>query len=103
MKRIVCASEIVASFTKEKEELEVCATEEANFDEGRSQLLVELNSFVRPVDPRSKLKVFVADWLPKKQSLRESVSQEEAAEVAREIFHRWAGKVREAVPSPFHR
>ncbi len=32
----------------------------------------------------------------------ESVAQDEAVELAKDIFHRWVGKVRQSVPSPVH-
>ncbi|MBI3849966.1 MAG: hypothetical protein HY298_06700 [Verrucomicrobia bacterium] len=102
MKRIISTSEIIGSFTRNDREFEVCASAEADFDEARSQLRLELDSFIRPVDIRSKEKHLVADWLPKKESLQESVSQAEAVELAKEIFHRWVGKVRQSVPSPIH-
>ena len=102
MKRIFSSSEIIGSFTRSEREFEVCATAEANFDDGGSKLMLDLDSFIRPVDFRSKEKHLPADWLPKKQSLEESVSQDEAVALAKEIFHRWVGKVRQSVPSPIH-
>lgn len=102
MKRIISTSEIIGSFTRDDHEFEVCASAEADFDEEKSQLLLDLDSFIRPVDIRSKEKHLPADWLPKKQSLKESVSRDEAVELTKEIFHRWVGKVRQSVPSPIH-
>ena len=102
MKRIISTSEIIGSFTRGENEFEVCATAEADFDEAKSQLLLELDSFIRPVDIRSKEKHLPTDWLPKKQRLKESVSQDEAVTLAKEIFHRWVGKVRQSVPLPIH-
>lgn len=102
MKRIISTSEIIGSFTRDEREFEICATAEAEFDESKSQLLLSLDSFIRPVDIRSKEQHLSADWLPKKQSLKESVSQDEAVDLAKEIFHRWVGKVRQSVPSPIH-
>lgn len=102
MKRIISSSEIIGSFTRDDHEFEVCASAEADFDEAKSQLLLDLDSFIRPVDIRSKEKHLPADWLPKKESLKESVSQEDAVSLAKEIFHRWVGKVRQSVPSPIH-
>jgi hypothetical protein len=102
MKRIISSSEIIGSFARDDHEFEVCATAEADFDEAKSQLRLDLDSFIRPVDIRSKEKHLPADWLPKKESLKESVSQEDAVSLAKEIFHRWVGKVRQSVPSPIH-
>ena len=102
MKRIISTSEIIGLFTRDDQEFEVCATAEADFDDESSQLFLELDSFIRPVDIRSRENRLPAGWLPKKQGLRESVSQDEAVALAKEIFHRWVGKVRQAVPSPIH-
>ena len=102
MKRIISTSEIIGSFTRGEHQFEVCATAEANFDEAKSQMKLELDSFIRPVDIRAKEKHLAADWLPKKQSLTEAVSQDEAVALAKEIFDRWVGKVRQSVPLPIH-
>ena len=102
MKRILSSSEIIGLFTRDEHEFEVCATGEAHFDEGKSQLSMELESFIRPVDLLSKEKHLPADWLPKKQNLKESVSGEEAPDMAKDIFHRWVGKVRQSIPLPIH-
>ncbi len=102
MKRVISTSEIIGSFARDGREFEVCATAEADFDETSSQLQLELDSFIRPVDLRSKEKHLPTDWLPKKQNLKESVSQDEATDLAKEIFHRWVGKVRQSVPLPIH-
>jgi len=100
--RIISSSEIIGQFTRDEHEFEVCATAEANFDEPQSQLLMELDSFVRPVDIRLKEQHLPAEWLPKKQRFKESVSHEEAVELAKDIFHRWVGKVRQSIPVPIH-
>jgi hypothetical protein len=102
MKRIISSSEIIGQFTRDEHEFEVCATGEASFDEGKSELIVELDSFIRPVDLRAKEAHAPADWLPRKQTLKESVSQDETVDLAKDIFHRWVGKVRQSVPSPMH-
>jgi len=102
MKRIIATSEIIGSFTRDEREFEVCAIAEANFDESKSQLVVALDSFLRPVNLCAKEKHLLADWLPKKQNVNESVSPGEAPELAKDIFHRWVGKVRRSVPSTIH-
>jgi hypothetical protein len=102
MKKIISSSEIIGSFMLDKHELEVCATGEADFDDVKSQLTMELDSFIRPVDIRVKEQHLAPEWLPKKQTLHESASRDEALDLAKEIFHRWVAKVRQAVPSPMH-
>ena len=102
MKTILSTSEIIGFVAHAESELEICATAEANFDEGKSQMEVELNSFVRPVDDYSREKPVCPCWLPKKQTAREIVSRSEALELARDIFHRWVGRVRQSCPMPIH-
>jgi len=100
MKQIFSGNQIVGSFAKEQEAFEVCATAEANFDEERSELELQLDSFIRPVNLRSKEMHFQSAWLPKKQNVREHVTCEEAPDLARDIFHRWAKKLRQIIPAP---
>ena len=102
MKRLISSSEIIGLFTRDDHEFEVCATGEANFDEGKSELIIELDNFIRPVDLRAKEAHLSADWLPRKLALKESVSQDEAVDLAKDIFQRWVGKVRQSIPSPIH-
>ena len=102
MKKVISTSEIVECIQCDGAEWEVCATAEANLDESKSQLVVALDSFVRLVNLCAKEKHILADWLPKKQNVKESVSPEEAPDLAKDIFHRWVGKVRQSVPSTIH-
>jgi hypothetical protein len=86
----------------DSQDLEACATAEALYDEEQSQLIIELDSFLRPADLRFKEEHLPADFLPEKQTLKESVSQDEARELARDIFQRWVRTVRESVSSMVH-
>jgi hypothetical protein len=102
MKTILSMSEILGFVAHAESELEICATAEAHFDEARSQMEVELNSFLCPVNTRSAEQPVRPGWLPKKQTAREHVPRSEAVQLAREIFHRWVGRVRQSVPMPIH-
>lgn len=102
MKRLFSASQIVTPFRMNGADLEACATADADFDEENSQLVVELNSFVRPTNLRSREQRWHPEWLPDKQTFKESVSQDEASQLARDIFHRWVGTVHYAVTMPVH-
>jgi len=84
------------------QDLEACATAEALYDEEQSQLIIEMDSFLRPADLRLKEEHLPADFLPERQTFKDSVSQDEAAELARDIFHRWVRTVRESVTSMVH-
>jgi hypothetical protein len=99
MKRVIDSSEILGTIDLPNGAHEVCATADASYDENSGKLVVQLNAFLRPVDFLAEEKHLTAAWLPKPQTANEIVAQEETGDVAREIFHRWARKVREAAPS----
>jgi hypothetical protein len=102
MKTIYSSSQIVGDFPSQEKEFEVCAIADAQFDEEHSKLIMELDAFVRPVDLVAKEEHLQAGWLPKKETVNETVSVEEAPGLAREVFHRWVRKVRQAMPSLVH-
>lgn len=99
MKKIFSSSQIIGPFKNKEEDFEACATAEAQFDESQSRMTVELDSFIRPIDLRSKEHHLQAAWLPKKTNVQEAVSAEEATEVAKDIFRRWVRMVHQAMPS----
>ena len=82
---------------------EVCAAAGANYDEEIACLSVKLDAFLRTTDLRTKEQRFAAGWLPKPETVRESVGPDETVEMARDIFHRWVRKVRETLPALAHR
>jgi len=102
MKTILSTSEIIGFLAEAENALEICATAEVNFDEAKSQMEVELDSFVRPVDDHLPEKSVSPCWLPQKQIARETVPRSEALELARDIFHCWVGRVRQSCPMPIH-
>jgi hypothetical protein len=98
MKRIIDTSEALGTLEMPEGACELCASAEASFDEQAGRLVVKLEAFLRPTDLLVRERHFRADWLPKNETVTESVAREECHEVAREIFHRWTRKVREAAP-----
>lgn len=98
MKRIISISEVVDCHEVTKGTREVIAAGEARFDEDRSQLLMDLTSRALITDAHGHETALPEDWLPKPETIREGVSPEEAQPLARELFHRWAAKVRAAIP-----
>ena len=102
MKRVIDTSEVLGAVDTPQGACEVCASAVANFDEDAERLLVNLDAFLRSTDLRAKEKRLAVNWLPKPETVHESVGPDEAAEVARDIFHRWVRKVREAVPALSH-
>jgi hypothetical protein len=103
MKRVIDTSEVLGTVDTPEGLCEVCAAADANYDEEASCLIVKLSAHLRTTDLRAKEKSFSADWLPKPEMLRESVGPEETVDLARDIFHRWVQKVREAAPGLPHR
>ena len=99
MKRVIDTSEVLGRVEMPQGPCEVCASANAGYDEDSARLVVNLDSFLRTTDIRSKEKRFSADWLPRKETITESVGPDETAEVTRDIFHRWVRKVQQAVPS----
>lgn len=77
----------------------MCASAEAKYDEEATRLVVKLDAFLRTTDLLAKEKRLPAEWLPKPETVRESVGPDETVEMARDIFHRWVRKVRQAVPT----
>ena len=101
MKRILDTSEVLGTVEVPEGTCEVCVSAEAGFDEAAGRLVVKLDAFLRPAGFLAKERHFRADWLPANETVTESVAREEGHEVAREIFHRWVRRVREAAP-PLH-
>ena len=99
MKRIIDTSDILGILETAEGTREVCVSAEPSYDENSAQLIVKLDGFLRNTDLLSKEKRFVADWIPKPEIIRESVGQDETVEMARDIFHRWVRKVKDAAPS----
>ena len=102
MKRIIDTSEVLGTVETPDGNREVCASAEAGFDEAAGRLVVKLEAFLRPTGLLVKERHFRAGWLPVNETLTESVGTEECHDMAREIFHRWVRKVREAAPQLHH-
>ena len=77
----------------------MCASADATYDDGAGSLVVRLESFLRTTNLRASEKRVPASWLPKAETVTESVDPGETREAARNIFHRWVRKVRQAAPS----
>ena len=99
MKRIIDTSEVLGTVETPQGLCELCATADARFDESTPRLTVILGAYLRTTDLRTKEQRVSADWLPKSETVAESVGLEEADEVARDVFHRWVRKVKESIPA----
>ena len=102
MKRVIDTSEVLGTVGTPEGSLELCVSADAQYDEIASWLVVNLTAFLRNTDLVTKEKHSTASWLPKPETVRESVGPDETVEMAREIFHRWVRKVREAAPTLHH-
>ena len=102
MKRIIDTSEVLGTVEVPEGVCEVCASADAGFDEEAGRLVVKLETLLRPTDLLVRERHFRTDWLPENETVTESVAREECHEVARDIFHRWVRKVREAAPKLHH-
>lgn len=98
MKRVLDTIEALGTVNAPDGVCELCASANAGYDEEAGKLQVQLDAFLRPVDVRVKERHFRAEWLPGNETVTEPVGREESGDVAREIFHRWVRKVREAAP-----
>ena len=98
MKQVIDTSEVLGTVETEEGTCEVCASAGATYDETTGRLAVRLEAFLRPAALLAKERHFRAPWLPKDEVVTEGVAREECHEVARDIFHRWVRKVREAAP-----
>jgi len=103
IKRVIDTSELLGVVDTPEGEREVCACASAAYNEEARQLAVHLDSFLRTADLRAKEERFSAPWLPKPEQVTESVAPDEAAEVAKDVFHRWVTKVRQTTSSRHHK
>jgi len=99
MKRVIDTTEVVGTVEAREGRCEVCAEADAGYDEEAARLVVKLDAFLRTTDLRAKERRLLAEWLPKPQTVQEHVGREEGVAMAREIFQRWARKVKEAIPA----
>ena len=102
MKRVIDTSEVLGTVEVPEGMCEVCVSADASFDEAAGRMVVKLEAFLRPAGLLVKERHFRADWLPANETVTESVGREESGEMAREIFHGWVRKVREAAPQLHH-
>jgi hypothetical protein len=97
--RVIDISEIVGTFGRNGSTTDVCATATGGYDDDAGVLKIKLDSFIRLADVRVRETHETAPWLPRPQTVTERVSRDEAGVLARDIFHRWAARVRGAIPS----
>ena len=98
MKKVLSVTEVVACARSWLGPWELRASAEAQYDETRNLLVVQLESCARPADAKCTCGLTV-NWLPGRRVRRESVPLTRALPAAEDIFRRWVRQVRLAVPS----
>jgi hypothetical protein len=98
MRGIISISEKVADLPiKDGGNAEVCATAEGEYHEQKHELVVTVDSFVRPADPLDP-PIPRPEWLPKRQEVKDFIDADEASEQVRDIFERWVERIRHTIP-----
>ena len=98
MKRVIDTSEVLGTVEVPEGTCEVCASADAGYDETAGRLVVNLEAFLRTTNLRRKQERLKADWLPKKETITESVQRDEGHQLAEDVFHCWVRRVRQATP-----
>lgn len=99
MGRKIDISEIAGAYERDGRAYEVCATAEGAFDDETSQLELTLDCFLRPGSGGQEEPPSREPWMPPRETVREGVPWEESHQLSKDIFHHWAGKVRQSIPS----
>ena len=99
MKRVTDTTKVLGTVELPQGRCEVCASADAKYDEEATRLEVKMDAFLRTTDLLTKERRFPADWLPKPETVRETVGPDETVEMAHDIFHQWVRRVRQAVPA----
>lgn len=98
MKKIISITEVVDCVESGSQELEFRATADAQFDEVKGALVVELKSFVYP-EKCAASSALPQGWRPQVQTVNSVVSWEEAMPAAKDIFHSWVRKLTQSMNS----
>ena len=94
MSRPFYASDIIETQKSDSGDIELVATIDAQHDPATGKLHAKLDAFLRHVRMTGPDSTTRPDWLPKPQEASEGVDSAEATDLARELFLRWAAKVR---------
>lgn len=98
MKRILNVLEVLGLVEAQGNNYELCASADATLDQDAHKLHVRLQSHLRPVHA-AQPPATIPSWLPREENLIENSNEEEALDLARDIFRRWARKTREKAPA----
>lgn len=95
-------SEIIETFGEGDDEMEVCASADAQYDPAAQKICVALNSFARLVSPAHTGEQPRQPWLPPAERVSEHLPRSEAAAFTNDVFQSWVKKVRAAIPKDLH-
>lgn len=99
MKKIISITEVVDRFGSGSEEVEFRATADAQYDEAKNKLIVDLKSFIHPEKCVSSEALSRPGWQPQRQTVNSIVSWEETIPAAKDIFHSWIRKLTQSMSS----
>lgn len=97
MRRVLSISEVVETLATPGGAVEVLATGDAEYDEGTAQLVMRLDSVLRPVDARNNGHGLPEGWLPRPDKVLNHLDWAEALPAARDIFRDWVKRVHQSV------
>ena len=95
MKKVIDTLEVLGTVEFNGEPHELCAEADARYHGGTGKLEVRLEAFLRSTNLLVEERHVTAPWLPAPQTLSEGMSEDEAVDAARDIFHGWVRKVRQ--------
>lgn len=98
MRPYIDTSQILESREIGDHTCEVVATAKGEYDAATGELRLELDSFLRRVNTRGRDDESRPRWLPKPDRMTDHVPPGDASEEVKEVFHKWAAKVRRSIP-----
>lgn len=99
MDHLLDSISIIGATDMDGETMDVCAEVVASFNPANETLTVHLDSFLRHTGITGNKARAMTSWLPKAQVLEESVSRDEASDMARDIARSWRKQVMESIPA----
>jgi len=101
MNHPISLSEFVTRFSDPDsgDMMELHGTLEGHYDGTGHAVVADLDAYACPDDASHMQEHTRPTWLPQAQTLRAGGSPEETSAIARDIFHTWVRKLRDAVPS----
>lgn len=90
--------EIVGTVEKNHQTYDVCATADAQYDESKAKLVINLDRFLRIRDISQKEEPLEENWMPKKNHIEYTLEHAEITPTLDEVFNFWSKRVRSSIP-----